>query len=109
MSWGTTNKVSEEVAEIEPDLIFGRPYPNPTQNGISLDYISQVNTEVEITIFDLNGSVIYANTLPVQKGSGKFKWDATSNQSNVPISASVYYYQIQGPGGTQTGKFIVLP
>ena len=66
------------------------------------------NELVNITIYDLKGSIV--KTLINNSQSAGYKtvqWNATNNR-NEPVSAGLYIYVIQAGGFKQTKKMVLL-
>ena len=83
-------------------------YPNPFNPFTTLAYDLPKNSYVSVTIYDMLG-VVVNNLINENQNSGfkSIKWDATNNQGE-PVSAGVYFYNIQAGDFSQTKKMILL-
>ncbi len=83
-------------------------YPNPFNPVTTLRYDLSENSFVSITIYDLLGRKV--TTLVSETQTAGFKsviWNATNDQGR-PVSAGVYFYQIQAGEFMQTKKMVLL-
>ena len=53
-------------------------YPNPVQSEMSIDMYADNAGKGTLTVYDLNGAVVYTKTISISKGSNTFKADLSS-------------------------------
>ena len=83
-------------------------YPNPFNPITTLRYSIPENELVNITIYDLKGSIVRTLINKSQSvGYQSVQWNAT-NDRNEPVSAGLYIYVIQAGGFKQTKKMVLL-
>ena len=83
-------------------------YPNPFNPITTFGYITPEDELVNITIYDLKGSIV--KTLINNSQSAGYKtvqWNATNNR-NEPVSAGLYIYAIKAGEFKQTKKMVLL-
>ena len=97
----------------DPDLspisyLLYQNYPNPFNPITTLHYNIPEDEFVNITIYDLRGSIVKTLINKVQPAGYKsVRWNATNN-INEPVSAGLYVYVIQAGVFKQTKKMILL-
>jgi len=99
-----TNLVSiDEKENLRSKSIINQNYPNPFQSKTIFSYKIEVNSNVELSIYNINGQKI--STLiseKKQKGKHEFEWNAKN------ISGGVYYYQFIAGDFVQTKKLLLI-
>jgi len=97
----------------DPDLspisyLLYQNYPNPFNPITTLHYNIPEDEFVNITIYDLKGSIVKTLINKAQPAGYKsVRWNATNN-INEPVSAGLYVYVIQAGVFKQTKKMILL-
>ena len=83
-------------------------YPNPFNPFTSLRYDLPEDNFVTLTVYDMLGRKItqLVNTSQ-EAGFKSVQWNST-NSFGKPISAGVYFYQIQAGGFVETKKMVLL-
>ncbi len=83
-------------------------FPNPFNPITRLRYDLPIDSQVDISVFDLHGRIVKTLVNSVQTAGFKtVKWDATDT-NNKPVSAGLYFYTIQTNNFTETKKMILL-
>lgn len=77
--------------------------PNPFGDYSTITYSSPIQTDVNISVKDMNGRVIWSQLLHANKG----KNEVVISKANMSIQAGVYFYTIEAQGFTQTKKMII--
>jgi hypothetical protein len=98
---------------IQPNTIpagfeLSQNYPNPFNPVTTLRYNLPVATLVNITVYDMLGREV--KTLINQTQDDGYRliiWDAT-NDYGKPVSAGIYFYQIQAGEYISTKKMVLL-
>ena len=83
-------------------------YPNPFNPVTTIRYHLAQNDWAQLTIIDLLGRPV-RTLLQQQKTAGKYsiKWDG-KNDVGQPMSAGMYFYQLQTQYMTETQKIILI-
>jgi len=78
-------------------------FPNPFNPETTIQFTLSVASDIEITIFNLNGAVV-ADLYKGKKSPGNYslRWDAKE------LSAGIYFIKMQSGNFTQTRKCILL-
>jgi hypothetical protein len=94
--------------KIPEKFLLHPPYPNPFNPSTTLRYDLPEQTTVNIIIYDMLGrrvkTVVKTNQ---EAGFKSVIWDGTNNQGK-PVSAGVYFYQIQAGDFVLTKKMVLL-
>ena len=94
--------------KIPEKFILHPPYPNPFNPSTTLRYDLPEKTTVNIIIYDMLGRQVKTVVNTTQEAGFKSViWDATNSQGK-PVSAGVYFYQIQAGKFVQTRKMVLL-
>ena len=83
--------------EMEKELII---YPNPAVEVINITTSQFESGEVELTIINLSGKIVYRNNFA----------DLSTGTLLVPVnelSSGIYYIRLVTPEGINTSKFVV--
>ena len=98
----------ETDIKIPEKFLLHPPYPNPFNPITTIRYDLPEQTTVNIIIYDMLGrrvkTVVKTNQ---EAGFKSVIWDGTNNQGN-PVSAGVYFYQIQAGDFVLTKKMVLL-
>jgi subtilisin family serine protease len=87
---------------LEPEVMLGQNYPNPSSNSTIIETSLMQNTMVELAIFDMMGQrVRLLHNGSLQAGRHQFIVDLSSYASGV------YYYRLATEKGSATRKMIV--
>ncbi|WP_171607214.1 sulfatase-like hydrolase/transferase [Limnovirga soli] len=76
-------------------------YPNPANNLVTVQYLSNSNNKANITVYDITGKAILTNTVNAIKGSNNFSF----NVGNA--AAGVYYVEVNNNNEKQRVQFLV--
>src|SRR3989339_97081 len=90
------------------DFDLGNNYPNPFNLSTTIPVSMPVQSEVEISVYNIIGNqikTIYKGTL----GSGKhwFRWDGTDDKGNI-ISSGIYFYRLSDNSKIDMIKKMIL-
>jgi len=95
--------VDVEISQIPTELFIGEAYPNPFNPVVQFDYILPIKSNVNISVYDVNGRVvsILENNI---KGIGEYNivWDANS------FSSGAYFIQCRINNVVSTQKIILI-
>lgn len=112
ITWNITidsTAVSELDGSQAPNkFMLHQNFPNPFNPSTTIHYSLPENVDVIITIYDMLGRNVYQ--FPSQKqslGDHSIQWNGFDSQGN-PVSAGIYFYQIQANGFVQTKKMLLL-
>lgn len=83
-------------------------YPNPFNGRTTIKYASPKQSEVDIAVFDITGSLIYSEDLGIKSaGEHEFVW-AAKNDSGKELSSGVYFYVLRAAGIALSDKMVYL-
>ena len=83
-------------------------YPNPFNPLTTFRYNLTEHAQVTLTIYDITGKEVAQLVNTIQEtGHRSIQWDASNNFGD-PVSAGVYFYQIQAGELVQTKKMVLL-
>jgi hypothetical protein len=77
-------------------------YPNPFRSELYLVFPSDVNDEVDVSLFDLTGKEVFHTTLPAFPGRNFINIDF----DNIPLSTGVYILKTIAGGRSDISKII---
>ncbi|MDP6143948.1 MAG: agmatine deiminase family protein, partial [Candidatus Marinimicrobia bacterium] len=98
----------EDKTPIPMEVTLHPAYPNPFNPSTTLRYDLPEKTTVNIIIYDMLGRQVKTVVNTTQEAGFKSViWDATNSQGK-PVSAGVYFYQIQVGEFVQTRKMVLL-
>ncbi|MGE5682029.1 MAG: FlgD immunoglobulin-like domain containing protein [Bacillota bacterium] len=83
-------------------------FPNPFNPSTRIDYQIPVQGNVEVRIFNINGSLIRTFTnLDQPAGSGSITWDGRNND-NQPVASGMYIYRVTFGNSILSKKMLLL-
>ena len=85
-------------------MILYQNSPNPFSGVTLVGYYLPLVAQAELSIFDLNGKLVYQRTNAPGQGYGSFEVDA----EKAELTEGVYYYRIQAGSEMLTRKMIVI-
>ena len=93
-----------ELASQNNELLMSEMtvYPNPTRNILNVEYLINVDSEVALTMLDVNGKVVNRKMMNVEKGAQKLQIDATN------FDPGFYFINLQAGNKVITKRFIVI-
>jgi hypothetical protein len=78
-------------------------YPNPFNPNTSLDYILAVDTELNVSVYDMNGRLVETLVNGMMKaGHNQIIWNASHETSGV------YFIKFESKGQTSTQKVVLI-
>ncbi len=96
----------DETVPLTFDLL--QNYPNPFNPVTTIQYNLAKNTNVNLTIYNIQGQIVKTLIDNTQAaGTYQINWDAT-NQFGSKVSSGLYFYKLTTSSFTKTKKMIVL-
>lgn len=89
-------------------LILEQNRPNPFRESTWISYILPEAGQVSVTVYDVNGVLV--STLidgKQQAGSHTVRWNGM-NDTGVPVSAGIYFYQLKTDRFNESRKMFIL-
>jgi hypothetical protein len=86
-----------------PQIAGFECYPNPSNSSFNFEYNLSVASDVELTIFDVNGRKI-ETILNGHQGSGVHRIDWAADR----LSSGIYFCRIKAGVYTETKKMVLL-
>jgi predicted glutamine amidotransferase len=103
----TPESIDQKVI-LPTEISLVKAFPNPFNPSVNIQFkLSQVS-EVQVTIFDLNGTRL--NTLvsgKLQAGLHTFSWDG-SKKNGSGVSSGVYFYQVRTNHAVINHKIVLM-
>ncbi|NOZ60441.1 MAG: T9SS type A sorting domain-containing protein [Calditrichaeota bacterium] len=101
-----TSKNEQKI--VPEDYSLSQNYPNPFNPETTIEYGIPRASNVEITIFNVQGEKI-ANVMRnfQQPGYHKIRWDGR-NESGKPVASGIYLFQLKANDFTAVKKMLLL-
>ncbi len=96
------------VVAVPSDFNLGNNYPNPFNLSTTIPVSIPIESEVEISIYNIIGSevkTIYKGAL--SPGKYWFRWDGTDDKSNI-VSSGIYLYRLSDHSKINMMKKMIL-
>jgi flagellar hook assembly protein FlgD len=90
-------------------LIYGleQNYPNPFNPSTSISFSLEEYSEVELTIYNMNGQKVKDLEVVRTGLNGTALWDGT-NESQIPVSSGVYFYKLTTDNKVYQKKMLMV-
>ena len=96
--------VLDENSSIQQQLKLVKAYPNPFNSSININFNITNQSNIQISIFDLNGRLISNNNLGIRRaGNQSIHWSPSH-----AISSGTYIYSIKSQSNIINGKVLYL-
>ena len=96
--------VLDENSSIQQQLKLVKAYPNPFNSSININFNIINQSNIQISIFDLNGRLISNNNLGIRRaGNQSIHWSPSD-----AISSGTYLYSIESQSNIINGKVLYL-
>ncbi len=82
-------------------------YPNPFNPTTNIAYTLPLSSEVQISIFNLKGHLVYQNTSHMESGSHIFQWNGESI-NGIHLGSGTYFIQLSTDSDSHISKVILL-
>ena len=103
-----TLEIPFEDEPVELD-IYGleQNYPNPFNPSTSISFSLEEYSEVELTIYNMNGQKVKDLEVVRTGLNGTALWDGT-NESQIPVSSGVYFYKLTTDNKVYQKKMLMV-
>ena len=99
---------SIKIENIPDQFKLHQNYPNPFNPITTINYDLPQQTHVNLMIYDILGrEVVKLISEEIPAGYKTIIWDSRNNYGD-PVSAGIYFYQIQTKGFVKTRKMVLL-
>ena len=96
--------VLDENSSLQQQLKLVKAYPNPFNSSININFNIKNQSNIQISIFDLNGRLISNNNLGIRRaGNQSIHWSPSD-----AISSGTYLYSIESQSNIINGKVLYL-
>ena len=96
--------VLDENSSIQQQLKLVKAYPNPFNSSININFNITNQSNIQISIFDLNGRLISNKNLGIRRaGNQSIHWSPSD-----AISSGTYLYSIESQSNIINGKVLYL-
>ncbi len=82
-------------------------YPNPFNPNTTITYTLQTPTVVNVSIYNLEGQLVYLENAHTLSGRNEFHWNGLS-RNGKSLSSGTYFIQINTDSDTHISKVILL-
>lgn len=93
----------EEVLHSKEELSILQNQPNPFSNYTEISFYVPKDTEVTLSIFNVDNKQVYSSQISYEKGKHTARLDKTI----FPVSG-IYYYRIEAEGASKVKKMIFI-
>lgn len=99
------NKNSLDKRVIPNEFILGQNYPNPFNPITQITFVVPVESQVKITVYDINGKLVDTplNTV-VPAGRHELVWNA----NNLSVASGVYFYKMEAGSFLEEKKMVLI-
>lgn len=95
--------IDNELGNIPQENSLAQNHPNPFNPITSIEFAIPEESEISLTVFDINGRVVEILAAGIfRAGYHTVDWDASK------VSSGVYFYQLTTPEYVDTKKMILL-
>jgi hypothetical protein len=99
---------SVKIENVPEEFALHQNYPNPFNPVTTINYDLPQQTHVNMMIYDILGrEVVKLVSQEIPAGYQSVIWN-TRNTLGTPVSAGIYFYQIQTKGFVKTRKMVLL-
>jgi hypothetical protein len=99
---------SVKIENVPEEFALHQNYPNPFNPVTTINYDLPQQTHVNLMIYDILGrEVVKLVSQEIPAGYQSVIWN-TRNSFGTPVSAGIYFYQIQTKGFVKTRKMVLL-
>jgi hypothetical protein len=96
---------TEETVEVTFEI--SENYPNPFNAKTNIKIFSNIDTEIEIDFYNVNGQLVTSRREKINSGYNTINWDAR-NESGYPLPSGIYLYSVSDPKCRIIKKMTVL-
>jgi len=75
-------------------------YPNPTDNFVNLNYFSDIQSKMFVKLYDMNGKLLYEQTVNMEIGKGSLSLDLSN------LALATYHLEVTVNGKVETFKIV---
>ena len=75
-------------------------YPNPTDNIVNLNYFSDIQSKMFVKLYDMNGKLLYEQTVNMEIGKGSLQLDLSH------LAMATYNLEVSINGKVETFKIV---
>lgn len=90
--------ISQDMPELQANISV---YPNPVRNVANIEYTLDSQTDIIISVFDINGRMVAQENLNRMAGTHQYKLDCST------LPGGMYVVSVQAGKTVETSKFIV--
>jgi hypothetical protein len=107
--WSEVVTIVPPAAVASAKVQLGDPYPNPFNPSVTVDYVLDMASRVELTIFDAAGRRVRALARGEARPAGSYTalWDGRTD-GGTHAASGVYYLQLRAGEATATRRLVLL-
>ena len=101
--------LSSSPDEIPSDISLKQNYPNPFNPTTTISFNVGIQSDISLSIFDLNGKLIkeLINQNNINPGNYSFTWDG-KNQNNIEVSSGTYICKLVSGNYSDQIKLLLI-
>ena len=100
--------IADGKVELPTEYALEQNFPNPFNPSTTISYSLPLQSEVNLTVFDIRGQVIRTLREEVKApGNYQMQWNGMDN-SGDPVSTGVYFCRLEAGDFSQTVKMVYL-
>jgi len=81
-------------------------FPNPFQTSTQIRFELQKDQNIDFTVFDMQGKMIYHNLDYYREGKNAIFWDGFDKDGKI-LQTGVYLYRLQGDGFEESNRLVI--
>lgn len=81
-------------------------FPNPFQSSTQIRFELMKEQNIDLTVFDMSGKLVYHNLDFYQKGKNAIFWDGFDNNGKV-LHTGVYLYKLKGVDFVESKRLVI--
>jgi len=96
------------VSLLPKEYLLSQSYPNPTRDGLRIDYALPKESRVSLRIYNVMGQLVKTLRMGVEKaGYCTASWDG-KDQWGHRVSSGVYLYRMEAGEFRKTNKLVIV-
>ena len=81
-------------------------FPNPFQSSTQIRFELKKNLEIDFTVFDMQGKLVYQNIDSYREGKNAIFWDGFDQDGKI-LQTGVYLYRLRGEDFEESKRLVI--
>jgi len=90
--------------QVSSKMVLYQNTPNPFSRETSISYFLPMKSEAMLSVYDVDGSLVFEATNTAHKGRGSFEID----NEGLDLNEGIYYYSLKAGKDISTRKMIII-